>query len=151
MKTWPPRLNAGVFIKACRTLLEDPEQYEYCPLRAILVDQPSRDNFIEMYVARAFFVYLFRPRGVKAGAHWWPKEIDAPIIALCLAAELAKEFEYQLGADNMIEVFKECTKDREHQFEVGQAALLKRALAAESRPPIDAPLQTRLAHEHRNL
>ena len=51
----------------------------------------------------------------------------------------------------MIQVFRECSRLREKQFEVGQAALLSRALAAENRPLIDAPLRERLAYTLRNL
>jgi len=151
MKTWPPLLNHKVFLKAARWLREDPERFEFCPLRAILVDRPNPQNFMEMFIARAFFVYLFRPQRVKPKAHWWPREIDAPLIALYLAAELAKEYENQIGADNMITIFRECTAARERQFEVGQSALMKRALAAESRPPLDASVRDKLNYELRNL
>lgn len=83
-------MNPKVFLQAARYLHEDPERYDFCPLRAILVDRPGRRKFMEMYVARAFFVYLYRPKRVKPGAHWWPKEIDGPLLALLLAAEAAK-------------------------------------------------------------
>lgn len=151
MRTWPPRLNPKIFLTAARELISDPKRYDFCPLRAILVHHASPENFMEMYVARAFFVYLFRPAKVKPTQHWWPRELNGPLLSLYLAAELASEVDYQLGADGMIEVFRECTAAREHQFEVGQRALLNRALQAENRPPISASLSERITHELRNL
>lgn len=52
----------------------------------------------------------------------------------------------------MMAVCDECLKAQQRDFEIGQAALLKRALAAEARrPALDCSLQEKLNHELRNL
>jgi len=57
------------------------------------------------------------------------KAFKEEIAALKMRAAAAES-----RCDGLLSVFKEATKDREHQFEVGQAALMKRV----------AELQTRL-------
>lgn len=92
MNTWPPKLHGSEFLAAAKIVekwsREDPSKY--CCLQALIYDV---DDWAKAHYARAFFTYLFRPEGQDRRLPWWSTlDYESRIIALCLAAEIAKDY-----------------------------------------------------------
>lgn len=98
MNAWPLQLNPRLFRQAVHTLLVGIEQGtpvgrdRGCALRSIKLPSMSTRGWVEFHTARAFFTALYRPRGIKPDAPWWPEgDTDARVIALLLAEQIAKD------------------------------------------------------------
>lgn len=98
MKTWPPSFRSGLFRRAARQLVawqasgRVERRYRGCAFRAITARSMSTAGWVEVYAAKAFFCFLFRPANVKPNKPWWPKgDQDARVIALLLAELMAAE------------------------------------------------------------
>lgn len=98
MNPWPLTLRPSHFRIAARVLLAGiehgtPNAHDRgCALRSIKLSAATTRGWVEFYGARALFTAMYRPRGVKPDARWWPEgDTDARVIALLLAEQIAKD------------------------------------------------------------